>query len=129
MKLEIDSNQEGYNKIDAYSAGNIVIAGRNFTRSLIVTPRALLSGWPPAVITEMKAEHLDPFLEIMPEVLLIGTGQKLVFPDQEILLPLFRAGIGCEIMDTGAACRSYNFLVGEGRHVAAALFMIQEISL
>ena len=72
---------------------------------------------------------MDPFLEIMPEVLLIGTGQKLVFPDQKILLPLYHAGIGHEIMDTGAACRSYNFLVGEGRHVAAALFMIQEMSL
>ena len=125
MKLDIDDNREGYNKIESYSAGQVRISGRIWTRSLIVTPTLLRDDWPPSAIEALTTEDFGCLLEINPEVLIIGTGEKLVFPDQQILLPLYQAGIGHEFMDTGAACRSYNFLVGEGRHVAAALFMIK----
>lgn len=125
MKLEIDYTQKGYNKIQGYSAGKIIIAGRDYTRSLILTRSSLISDWPPTRITETQVEHFALFLELKPEVLLIGTGRKLVFVNQEIILPLQRASIGCEVMDTGAACRTFNYLVSEGRDVAAALLMIE----
>jgi len=125
MKLEIDYNPKGYNKIEGYFAGKIIVAGRDYTHSLILTRSSLIPDWPPARITEMQAEHLALFLKLKPEVLLLGTGRKLVFVHPGILLPLQRAGIGCEVMDTGGACRTYNSLVSEGRDVAAALLMIE----
>lgn len=125
MKLVINYNPKGYNQIQGYFAGKIIIAGRDYTRSLILTRSSLISDWPPTRITETKVEHFALFLELKPEVLLIGTGRKLVFVNQEIILPLQRARIGCEMMDTGAACRTFNYLVSEGRDVAAALLMIE----
>ena len=68
---------------------------------------------------------MEDILLLSPEVLILGTGQSLVFPDDHILCPLIDNQIGYEIMDTGAACRSFNYLLGEGREVVAALFMIE----
>jgi len=62
-------------------------------------------------------------LALRPEVLLIGTGPRQVFPDRALLAPLHAARVGFEVMDTAAACRTYNVLVGEGREVAAALIV------
>ena len=63
-------------------------------------------------------------LALQPEILLIGTGRRLVFPAHSLYAELFRKGIGLEVMDTTAACRTYNILLSEGREVVAALFMI-----
>ena len=60
-----------------------------------------------------------------PEVVLLGTGARLRFPPAAVLAPLTRAGIGVEVMDTAAACRTYNILAGDGRRVVAALLMIE----
>jgi uncharacterized protein len=62
---------------------------------------------------------------LCPELLILGTGRRQRFPRAELLAPLAEAGIGWEVMDTGAACRTYNILMSEGRNVAAALLMIE----
>ena len=62
-------------------------------------------------------------LDFEPEILLIGTGDQLTFPLLEIYGDLINAGIGVEIMDTHAACRTYNALTSENRNVAAALII------
>ena len=58
-----------------------------------------------------------------PEIILLGTGASFVFPDRARLAPLYNAGLGVEVMDTPAACRTYNILLGEGRNVVAALIL------
>jgi len=58
-----------------------------------------------------------------PELVILGTGRRQRFPRTELIAPLVRAGIGWEVMDTGAACRTFNVLVAEGRRVAAALLL------
>ena len=67
---------------------------------------------------------MDILLELAPEIVLLGSGNSLLWPDAAIVAPLAEAGIGYEIMNTAAACRTYNILVGDGRRVAAALLMI-----
>jgi len=57
------------------------------------------------------------------EIVLPGTGAQLRFPRPEILRPLLEAGVGVEVMDVQAACRTYNILVSEERKVAAALLL------
>jgi len=74
-------------------------------------------------VDELTASDLEPVLALRPEVLLLGSGPRQVFPAPELLAQLYAARIGFEVMDTGAACRTYNVLVGEGRAVAAALII------
>lgn len=77
--------------------------------------------WPLEDDEPVTLDHLAPLIEREPDVIILGTGETQRFPDQEIGLKLLNRGIGLEVMDTGAACRTYNVLASEGRAVAAAL--------
>jgi len=94
------------------------------TRSAIVTPTHLLRDWSPQAFEELQATHMDILVELAPEIVLLGTGDVLQWPDSSVVAPLAAAGIGFEVMNTAAACRTYNILMGDGRRVAAALLMI-----
>jgi len=72
----------------------------------------------------LATTHFAQLATLHPEIVLIGTGGALRFPAPVLLRPLYDAGIGVEVMDTGAASRTYNVLMAEGRAVAAALLMI-----
>jgi uncharacterized protein len=101
---------------DAAPQGVDTVAG-----SLIISPRRLLRDWAPQSIDELLAEHLAAIAALQPEVILLGTGVRLVFPPAEVLAAVQVQGIGIEVMDTAAACRTYNILMAEGRRVAAGL--------
>ena len=122
MKMILDNTRGGY-AITAYEDGRVIINELAFARSLIVTPQALVENWPPASLAELAEDHLRQVLELGPEVILLGTGSRLAFPDSALLNPLMRGRIGLEVMDTAAACRTYNILMAEGRRVAAALIL------
>lgn len=94
------------------------------TQSAIVTPELLIKEWPPQTVAELTREHIQQLAALKPEVVIVGTGKRLQWPDRALLTPLMEAGIGYEIMDTAAACRTYNILSYEGRVVAVALMMI-----
>ena len=109
--------------VRGYSPGLLRVGERELTRSIIVAADTLLEDWRPQHIGELTAADLEPALALRPEVLLLGTGARQVFPPHELLGRLYAARIGIEVMDTGAACRTFNVLVGEGRAVAAALII------
>ena len=123
MKIEADINQ-GQHKIDAYAAGSITVAGIPYTTNIIITPAAVMEGQLPDKVQSLAESHLMTMLEHKPEVVLFGSGKTLTFPPDEICEILYLRHIGFEIMDTGAACRAFNFLSGEGRQIVAALFLI-----
>ena len=123
MKIEADINQ-GQHKIDAYAAGSITVAGMPYTTHIIITPAAVIEGQLPDNVHSLVEPHLMAMLEHKPEVVLFGSGKTLTFPPDEICEILYLRQIGFEIMDTGAACRAFNFLSGEGRQIVAALFLI-----
>ena len=109
--------------VRGYAPGRLLIGEREFCRSVIVTAGSLIEDWRPQHIGELTAADLEPALALGPQVLLLGSGARQVFPPPELLARLYAARIGFEVMDTGAACRTYNVLVGEGRDVAAALII------
>ena len=109
--------------VRGYTPGRLRIGDHDYARSVIVSAATLIDDWRPQQIDELTAADLEPALAIRPEVLLLGSGARQVFPAPELLAQLYAARIGFEVMDTGAACRTYNVLVGEGRHVAAALII------
>ncbi len=91
------------------------------TESFIMTPSQLIRNWPPQSVAEICADHLETVADLEPEVLIIGTGISLEFPNVKLTYQLMEQGIGVEVMDTAAACRTYNVLMHEGRKVALAL--------
>ena len=94
------------------------------TQSIIISGQELISDWEPASLAELTIKHIDIISSLEPELVLLGTGARLQFPANEILTPLHQRGIGIEVMDTAAACRTFNILMSEGRNVVAALLMI-----
>lgn len=93
-------------------------------RSIIISPRRLIRDWPPQQFEELLQAHFEIFSELRPEILLLGTGTQLRWPEYGMTKFLLNRGIGVEVMDTPAACRTYNILMGDERNVAAALLMI-----
>lgn len=109
--------------IRAYAPGRVTIGEETVTRSVVVLPDRLLPDWPPRRPEELTRERLLALAELEVEVLLIGTGERLRFPDPRALAELTARGVGVEVMDTPAACRTFNILATEGRRVAAALII------
>jgi uncharacterized protein len=122
MKLHLEQADTRY-RITGYGAGQVTVNQEVLTRSLVVTPSDLVRDWPPRSCAEIGADHWEPVLALRPEIVIIGSGPRQQFPSGAVLAPLYAAGIGVEVMDTRAACRTFNILVGEGRRVAAALLV------
>lgn len=125
MKIELDSSSTHPYHINSYTQGLIVIGDEHFTSSLIITPSIMINNWAPKTFQDIATHHLNQIMQLKPEIILLGTGAKQHFLSSEISLSISELNIGFEVMDTGAACRSYNILLQEDRHVAAALLMIE----
>ncbi|MGH8428508.1 MAG: Mth938-like domain-containing protein [Gammaproteobacteria bacterium] len=108
-----------------YHPGEIRIGATIYDHSLIVTPTRVVPDWPPQTLDELDVTNLAWLLELepRPEMIILGTGERQRFPRQEKLAALFEAGIGVEIMDTAAACRTWNIVLAEGRRAASALII------
>lgn len=109
--------------ITGYGPGWIAVNGQRIERSLLIRPDGVDPAWGPEPGRPLAAEHVAPLATLAGTVLLLGTGAHQRFPAAALLRPLIEAGIGVEVMDTGAACRTYNILLAEGRDVAAALII------
>lgn len=92
--------------------------------SVVLSRDTLVEAWPPLRPDEITAAHLETLLELEPEVVLLGTGPTQVFLPVPVLSEFFRRGIGVEMMDTRAACRTFNVLVSEERRVVAGFLPI-----
>jgi uncharacterized protein len=112
--------------ISGYGRGGFRTGGVQHSGSLLILPEATLP-WDVASPQELTLASFAPILTLGPSIqfLLLGTGAAQVFPDPAIRTAFGEAGIGLEAMDTGAACRTYNVLLGEERVFATALIAIQ----
>jgi uncharacterized protein len=111
------------NVIRAYGGGRLRINEETFSNSVIVAATAIRAEPGLADADQLATEHVTRILEFEPEVVLVGTGQRQVFPAASFGAQFLRAGIGFEVMDTGAACRTFNVLVSEQRRVVALLIV------
>jgi uncharacterized protein len=123
LKIHLQNPESARHLIRAYQPAAITVGEEIYTRSLVVSPERLVTDWPPSRFVDLNAEHIEVLLTLSPELILIGTGLSQRFPSPGILQSVVRMGIGYEIMDTGAACRTYNVLAGEGRNVVAGLIV------
>lgn len=122
MKLH-PSVTVGLHAITAYDAEHIAVNGRRMTRSFLLTPQRLVENWPPNSFDSLTAADLDSVAELACPIVLLGTGSRQRFPSPALLRGLIEKRIGVEVMDSPAACRTFNILMAEGRDVAAALII------
>ncbi len=120
--FDLDENQSHY-QIRSFIPGTIKVNTTVYTRSLIIMPDQLLTDWPPQTVDDLSADSFALILPFKPDILLIGTGATLIFLPIDVYGDLINQRIGVEVMDTGAACRTFNALSSENRKVAAALLI------
>lgn len=111
--------------IQGYGDGGFRISGDRHEGAVLLFPGRVLS-WGVADLAGLLPEHLAPVAEELPkvEILLLGTGARMILPPAELRRHCRALGIALEAMDTGAACRTYNVLLAEERRLAAALFPV-----
>ena len=122
MKFTLEP-ASGANLIRGYSATEIRIGEHRVTRSCIVSADQLVTDWEPASFAELAVGHLEAILALDPELVLIGTGSTQRFPPPAVRAAFAARRVGLEVMQLGAACRTFNVLVQEERRVAAGLFL------
>jgi len=113
----------GQNLCTGYGAGYVLINQVRYQNNLIVMPDRIIENWDAGGFEDLTPEHFNFLLSLQPEMVLFGTGATMRFPHPKLTRALIESGIGVEVMDTAAACRTYNILMGEERRVAAALLI------
>ncbi len=122
MKLHSPSTA-GLLSITAYDAAHIAVNGQRLTRSFLLTPQRLIEDWSPASFAALTEADMQTIADLGCPIVLLGTGSRQHFPAPALMRPLIERRIGVEVMDSFAACRTYNILMAEGRDVAAALII------
>jgi uncharacterized protein len=120
VKLHL-SNPAGLNLFTAYGDDYVAINKEKQVKNLIVLPESIIFEWSTATPATLAENDMAKLLELGSEIVLLGTGRRQRFPPGILMRPFAPAGIGLEIMDLQAACRTFNILAAEGRKVAAAL--------
>ncbi len=119
----------GRASIEAYGNGGFRFAGMSHRGSILCLPSAIVAWEAPVPFDDAAAltpAHLAPIFaeRVGIEFLIIGTGRQQIFPTRAVRQAFREAGIGLDVMDTGAACRTYNVLLAEGRPLGAALVAV-----
>ncbi len=122
MKLHL-SNIEGINTFSGYGVGYVIINQVRYERNLVVFPDRIIENWHIGNTRQLAIDDFEEILMYQPEIILLGTGGALQFPDPKLIRTMLNSGTGLEVMDTYSACRTYNILSTEGRSVAAALIV------
>jgi uncharacterized protein len=113
----------GINVIRGYGAGELRINAQSIRDSVIVSATDLLVEPTIRGVADLGAACHARILSLGPELILVGSGTQQRFPDAAFGARFLSAGIGFEVMDTGAACRTFNVLVAEQRRVVAVLIL------
>jgi uncharacterized protein len=121
MKFHL-STAEG-NVFTGHGAGFVRLGPVEYRDNILVTPERIVTGWAAAGFDALREEDFAALAALEPEVALLGTGATLRFPHPRLTRALTDAGIGLEVMDTAAVCRTFNILAAEGRKVAAGVLL------
>ena len=121
MKLQQTKIFDAYN-ITHYGEGYLLVnRERRFESGVVVLPQNILDDWGGSGFDGLTLADMERLRDTGAEIVLLGTGPRQRFPQPSLLKPLIEARIGFEVMDSAAACRTYNILMSEGRKVAAAI--------
>ena len=108
--------------IRSVSVEGIRINDRFWSEAIALTAEVFIDSWQSVPLADLTEDDFSELLEHSPELVIVGTGKKSVFPPRELMFAFARRGVGLELMDTAAAARTFNVLAGEGRRIAAVLY-------
>ena len=111
------------NVVTGLGPGWIRVGTDEYRENVVLTSEAVATGWAASGFEGLTDEDFSQLLTQKPEVVLFGAGASIRFPHPRLTRPLTDAGVGVEIMDTPAACRTFNILAAEGRSVVATLLL------
>ena len=120
MQLTRDSS--AVNFIRAWEPGRVRVADRWVAGNVIVGNEAIIESWTTNAAGRLTIADLEPALALQPTIIVLGTGTERLLPDVELMAEVAARSVGLEIMNTPAACRTFNVLLQEQRRVVAALF-------
>jgi uncharacterized protein len=121
MKLTLASRSQNF--IRAYAAGEVRLAGQVLQNNCLIAPEQIINDWSARSVESLSGADLQPIFALKPEVVILGTGMRQQFPAAAIRAAFLAREIGFEVMDLGAACRTFNVLLSEDRRVVAALLL------
>ena len=124
MKLHPDASN-AY-AIQSYSDEGVVVNGQLQSGPLLLCSVQGPQKWSADSFENLSQASFDELLPFSPELVLFGSGKRIRFPSPKLIQGLIHKRIGVETMDNGAACRTFNVLAGEGRHVVLALIPHQD---
>ena len=110
-------------RFTSYGPEFVTINEVDYRQSLVLTAGAIHCPWPVLSLDDLVLENLTPIFATRPEVVLLGTGERQRFPVAKTFALFGEQGIGLEVMDNGALCRTFNILVAEDRAVTAAVIL------
>ena len=122
MDLTLD-RPEGYLFVRRVGAHSITLSDRELERSFLLAADRAIEEWPVDTASMLEASHVEALLALQPELVILGTGERQIFPAAAFMAGFLRKGVGIEVMDNAAAARTYNLLAGEGRRVIAGFIL------
>ncbi len=122
MDLSLDRPGD-YLFVRRVGADRVVVTDRELTASFLLAPDQIVESWPVADAGTLDAGHVEAILALAPELVILGTGPRQVFPPAAFLAGFLRRGVGIEVMDNPAAARTYDLLAAEGRRVIAGFIL------
>lgn len=121
MQIQLESSEK--NTIRSYTETSVTVNATCYDTSLVISPHAIISPWPVKNLSELTRLHIEPLLQLNPEVILIGCQQIINHLPSQIIAELSTYRIGIECMSVGAACRTFNVLLNEHRRVLAGMIL------
>ena len=109
--------------ITSVSTEEIRIGAERWATTVALTGERVLGDFDDKPIARLTRDDFAELLATEPELIVLGTGREHVIPPRELVFAMARAGVGLEVMQTRAAARTFNVLSGEGRRVAAVLYL------
>ena len=105
------------------TAEEIQIGSERWSQTVALTADGVIDDWRDKPVAALSHEDFAPLLARKPELIVLGTGRNHVIPPRELVFSMARSGTGFEVMQTSAAARTFNVLAGEGRRLAAVLYL------
>ncbi len=122
MDLSLD-RPDGYVFVRRVEVDHIVVVDRKLNRSFLLSPDGIIENWPIDDARTLDASHVASLQALQPELVILGTGRRQIFPAAAFLAGFLRQQVGIEVMDNAAAARTYNLLASEGRRVVAGFIL------
>lgn len=122
MDLSLDQ-ADGYLLVRRVGAQSITLIDRELSSSFLLAPDKAIENWGISNASQLDADHVDALLNLQPELVILGTGERQRFPAAAFMAGFLRQNVGIEVMDNAAAARTYNLLAGEGRRVIAGFIL------